>query len=95
MDWECYHQSLLDLENKHQARIQLMEEMLQKTLPNYFRKKVDALDTGRTNPTKRTERANIHHLKPVFVVDPNLQYHLVRYPGKEEISPAISQHSIY
>lgn len=31
----------------------------------------------------------------MFVVDPNLQYHLVRYPGKEEISPAISQHSIY
>jgi len=38
---------------------------------------------------------NIHHLKPVFVVDPLLQYHLVRYPGKEEISPSISQHSIY
>ena len=34
-------------------------------------------------------------MKPVFVVDPDLQYHLVRYPGKEEISPAISQHSIY
>jgi len=41
------------------------------------------------------ERKNIHHLKPVFVVDPVLQYHLVRYPGKEEISPAKSQHSIY
>lgn len=37
----------------------------------------------------------MHHLKPVFVVDPFLQYHLVRYPGKEEISPAISQHSVY
>lgn len=45
--------------------------------------------------TKRIERKNIHHLKPVFVVDPKIQYHLVRYPGKEEISPAISQHSIY
>ena len=45
--------------------------------------------------TQRQERKNIHHLKPVFVVDPDLQYHLVRYPGKEEISPAISQHSIY
>ena len=45
--------------------------------------------------TQRQERKNIHHLKPVFVVDPELQYHLVRYPGKEEISPAISQHSIY
>lgn len=45
--------------------------------------------------TQRQERKNIHHLKPVFVVDPILQYHLVRYPGKEEISPAKSQHSIY
>ena len=45
--------------------------------------------------TKRIERSNIHHLKPVFVCDPNLQYHLVRYPGKEEISPAKSQNSIY
>ena len=45
--------------------------------------------------TKRLERSNIHHLKPVFVVDPVIQYHLVRYPGKEEISPAISQHSIF
>ena len=34
-------------------------------------------------------------MKPVFVVDSDLQYHLVRYPGKEEISPAISQHSVY
>merc|ERR1712167_272880 len=45
--------------------------------------------------TQRVERKNIHHLKPVFVVDPNLSYHLVRHHGKEEISPAISQHSIY
>ena len=34
-------------------------------------------------------------MKPVFIVDPVLQYHLVRYPGKEEISTAMSQHSIY
>jgi hypothetical protein len=45
--------------------------------------------------TQRQERKNIHHLKPVFVVDPLIQYHLVRYNGKEEISPSISQHSIY
>lgn len=44
---------------------------------------------------QRAERKNIHHVKPVFVVDPGLQYHLIRYAGKEEISPAISQHSIY
>ena len=31
----------------------------------------------------------------MFVVDPGLQYNLVRYPGKEEISPAKSQHSIF
>ena len=29
------------------------------------------------------------------MVDPLIQYHLVRYNGKEEISPSISQHSIY
>jgi hypothetical protein len=34
-------------------------------------------------------------LKPVFVVDQTLQYHLVRYNGKEEISPALSQNSVY
>ena len=45
--------------------------------------------------TKRLERSNIHHLKPVFVIDPKIQYHLVRFNGKEQISPAISQHSIY
>ena len=45
--------------------------------------------------TQRVERKNIHHLKPVFVVDPQLQYHLVRYNGKEEISPSNSQNSPY
>lgn len=33
--------------------------------------------------TKRLERSNIHHLKPVFVIDPKIQYHLVRFDGKE------------
>lgn len=33
--------------------------------------------------TKRLERSNIHHLKPVFVIDPKIQYHLVRFNGKE------------
>lgn len=45
--------------------------------------------------TVRMERKNVHHLKPVFVVDPAIQMHLTRYAGKEEITPAISQHSIY
>lgn len=33
--------------------------------------------------TQRVERKNIHHAKPAFVVDPGLQYELIRYPGKE------------
>ena len=45
--------------------------------------------------TQRAERKNIHHLKPAFVVDQGLQFHLVRYPGKEQIVTARSQHSIY
>jgi len=31
----------------------------------------------------------------VFVVDSNIQSSLVRYPGKEEINPSKSQHSIF
>lgn len=31
----------------------------------------------------------------MFVVDKELQYHLIRYNGKEEISPAKSQNSIF
>lgn len=45
--------------------------------------------------TMRKERKNIHHLKPVFVVDPFLQTHCSRFDGKEKFSPAKSQHSIY
>lgn len=45
--------------------------------------------------TQRMERKNIHHMKPVFVVDETLQYILNRYPGKQEIDPAKSQHSIF
>ena len=45
--------------------------------------------------TQRIQRKNIHHMKPVFVVDQGLQYELIRHHGKEQISPAISQHSIY
>ena len=43
------------------------------------------------------ERKNVHHLKPVFIVDDSVKYHLIRYKywAKEEISPATSQHSIY
>jgi hypothetical protein len=37
----------------------------------------------------------IYVIRPCFVVDPQLQQHLSRYPGKEEIVPAKSQKSIY
>lgn len=43
----------------------------------------------------RSERKNIHHVKPRFVVDQKLEYHLQRYHGKEQITPAKSQKSIY
>jgi hypothetical protein len=39
---------------------------------------------------QRQERAHLHKLRPCFVVDSDLQYHLIRYPGKEEITPAKS-----
>ena len=45
--------------------------------------------------TQRQERKNIHHLKPVFVVDNCMRDVLARYPGKEEITPSKSQHSIF
>lgn len=43
----------------------------------------------------RSERKNIHHCKPRFVIDPSLQTHLNRFHGKEQITPAKSQKSIY
>lgn len=43
----------------------------------------------------RADRKNVHHLKPRFVVDEKIQYHLNRYHGKEQINPPGSQKSIY
>jgi len=43
----------------------------------------------------RSQRKHIHKLKPCFVIDPVLKRLLNRYKGKEEISPAGSQKSIY
>jgi len=43
----------------------------------------------------RAERKHIHKLRPCFIVDPVLKKHLNRYPGKEEVSPAGSQNSIF
>jgi len=45
--------------------------------------------------SQRGERKHIHHLRPCFVVDKNLQTHLIRYSGKEEVVPAKSQRSIF
>ena len=44
---------------------------------------------------QRAERKHVHYVRPCFVVDPQLQVHLTRYLGKEEITPAKSQHSIF
>lgn len=40
--------------------------------------------------SQRAERKHVHTLRPCFVVDKNLQTHLIRYKGKEEIVPANS-----
>jgi len=45
--------------------------------------------------TERAQRKHVHHLKPRFVPDDKIQYHLNRYHGKEQITPAGSQKSIY
>ena len=45
--------------------------------------------------TQRQERKHVHHLTPVFVIDSAIRANLMRYPGKEEITPAKSQHSIF
>jgi len=44
---------------------------------------------------QREERKHVHKVRPCFVVDPALQMHLSRYLGKEEITPAKSQHSMF
>jgi len=43
----------------------------------------------------RSQRKHIHTLRPCFIVDPVLKRLLSRYNGKEEISPAGSQKSIF
>lgn len=53
------------------------------------------------NPTlgdiqrQREERKHLHKNNPVFVPDPQLQYILRRYHGKEQVSKPSSQRSIY
>jgi hypothetical protein len=61
-------------------------------LPRIARRQISAdSDIGR----ERSERKHIHKLRPCFVVDPVLKRLLNRYKGKEEISPAGSQKSIF
>lgn len=43
----------------------------------------------------RAERKHVHHLKPRFVIDGDLQALTIRYHGKEQITPAKSQRSIF
>lgn len=44
---------------------------------------------------QREERKHVHKIRPCFVPDPKLKSVLDRYPGKEELDAAKSQHSIY
>lgn len=44
---------------------------------------------------QRAERKHVHKIRPCFVPDSKLRYYLPKYHGKEEISSAKSQHSIY
>jgi len=45
--------------------------------------------------TKRQDRIHVHHLKPRFVVDPELQALAIRYHGKEQVVNPKSQRSIF
>ncbi|CAD8197342.1 unnamed protein product [Paramecium pentaurelia] len=44
---------------------------------------------------QRADRKHIHQIRPCFVPDNAFKYLLARYPGKEEITKPLSQHSIY
>jgi len=45
--------------------------------------------------SNRMERKHVHHLKPRFVVDPELQSLAIRYHGKEQVVNPKSQNSIF
>merc|ERR1719498_46987 len=45
--------------------------------------------------SQRAERKHVHHLKPRFVVDPELQALAIRYHGKEQVVNPKSQNSIF
>jgi len=58
------------------------------------------ISTRSLNPSSglqesRLDRKHVHKVRPCFVVDPQLQPHLTRYNGKEQILPAKSQNSIF
>ncbi len=44
---------------------------------------------------QRLDRKHVHKVRPCFVVEECLRMNLTRYPGKEEITPAKSQKSIF
>ncbi|CAD8185706.1 unnamed protein product [Paramecium octaurelia] len=44
---------------------------------------------------QRADRKHVHQIRPCFVPDNAFKYFLARYPGKEEITKPLSQHSIY
>ncbi|CAD8199326.1 unnamed protein product [Paramecium octaurelia] len=44
---------------------------------------------------QRADRKHVHTIRPCFIPDNQFKYFLQRYPGKEEVSKPLSQHSIY
>lgn len=40
------------------------------------------IDPNKEIDEQRMERKHLHVIRPCFVVDPALQYHLYHYPGK-------------
>ena len=57
---------------------------------------LSAINSGHFNlEDQRLDRKHVHSLRPCFVVDQFVQTHLTHYPGKEEITPAHSQNSIF
>lgn len=65
---------------------------IQTELPKISQRRITA-ESSRDADVK--DRKHIHKLRPCFVVDPVIKKHLVRYKGKEEISFAGSQKSIF
>eukprot|EP00331_Platyophrya_macrostoma_P030095 CAMPEP_0176437154 /NCGR_PEP_ID=MMETSP0127-20121128/18436_1 /TAXON_ID=938130 /ORGANISM="Platyophrya macrostoma, Strain WH" /LENGTH=269 /DNA_ID=CAMNT_0017820693 /DNA_START=24 /DNA_END=833 /DNA_ORIENTATION=+ len=54
-----------------------------------------SVDFKKDLSAQRAERKHIHKIRPCFLVDSKLRYILSRFPGKQEIDFAKSQHSVF